>query len=99
MPLLLLNRMVANQRKASVVHDTHEQFRKMPKLTPIELSRMKAEKDAQILQEQLNRGRAQQEAARQQMMRGQMVAMQGMPMVRSIKGNSVNLIFAYPALA
>ena len=29
------------------VHDTHGQYSKMPKLTPAELSRMKADKDQQ----------------------------------------------------
>ncbi|KAI0693277.1 hypothetical protein BC835DRAFT_1354362 [Cytidiella melzeri] len=34
------------QRKTSNVHDTHGQYSKLPKMTPAELSRMKAEKDA-----------------------------------------------------
>lgn len=35
----------ANQRKPPAVHETHNQFNKLPKLSPQELSRMKAEKD------------------------------------------------------
>ena len=36
----------ANQRKAPAIHETHNQYNKLPKLTPMDLSRMKAEKDA-----------------------------------------------------
>ena len=42
----------ASQRKASssssltATHETHSQYNKLPKLTPMDLSRMKAEKDA-----------------------------------------------------
>src|SRR5215475_9170858 len=38
-PLSLV--LAENQRKSQVVHDTHGQYNKMPKLTPQELSRMK----------------------------------------------------------
>ncbi|KAH7889968.1 hypothetical protein F5I97DRAFT_1849003 [Phlebopus sp. FC_14] len=55
-----------NQRKASNVHDTHGQYNKMPKLTPAELSRMKAEKEQQ---EMLLARRRHEELARQQLMR------------------------------
>ncbi|KAF8274935.1 hypothetical protein EI94DRAFT_1793607 [Lactarius quietus] len=54
----------ANPRKSSAVHDTHGQFSKLPKLSPAELSRMKAEKEAQEI---LTRRRA-EEAQRQQML-------------------------------
>lgn len=37
----------ANQKRQAVIHDTHGQYNKMPKLTPQELGRMKVEKDYQ----------------------------------------------------
>ncbi|OBZ75891.1 Chromatin modification-related protein EAF1 [Grifola frondosa] len=40
-----------NQRKPAVVHDTHGQYNKMPRLTPAELGRMKAEKETRDSQE------------------------------------------------
>jgi len=56
----------ANQRKPSVVHETHAQYSKMPKHTPAELSRMKAEKEARDLQDlQMARRRQQEELSRQ----------------------------------
>lgn len=36
----------ANHRKTPAIHETHNQYNKLPKLTPMDLSRMKAEKDA-----------------------------------------------------
>ncbi|KAF7793082.1 hypothetical protein EIP86_004189 [Pleurotus ostreatoroseus] len=47
----------ANQRKPTAIHDTHGQFNKMPKLTPSELSRIKADKDQREAQAQLLRQR------------------------------------------
>ncbi|TFY66666.1 hypothetical protein EVG20_g4430 [Dentipellis fragilis] len=66
----------ANPRKPSVVHDTHGQYNKMPKLTPAELSRMKADKEAREQQEVLIR-RRNEEYARQQMYSAQRMAAQG----------------------
>ncbi|KAA1471081.1 hypothetical protein DENSPDRAFT_929284 [Dentipellis sp. KUC8613] len=66
----------ANPRKPSVVHDTHGQYNKMPKLTPAELSRMKADKEAREQQEVLIR-RRNEEYARQQMYSAQRMAVQG----------------------
>ncbi|KII89221.1 hypothetical protein PLICRDRAFT_29566 [Plicaturopsis crispa FD-325 SS-3] len=56
----------ANQRKMSAVHDTHNAYANLPKLTPVELSRMKAEKDAKDAQEMMAR-RRQDEINRQQL--------------------------------
>jgi chromatin modification-related protein VID21 len=61
-----IDRLTANQRKPSAVHETHAQYSKMPKHTPAELSRMKAEKEARDLQElQMARRRQQEELNRQ----------------------------------
>ncbi|TFY77518.1 hypothetical protein EWM64_g6494 [Hericium alpestre] len=53
----------ANPKKPPVVHDTHGQYNKMPKLSPAQLSKMKAEKEQQ---EALAR-RRNEEFARSQM--------------------------------
>lgn len=69
-----------NQRKPAAVHDTHGQYNKMPKLTPAELSRMKAEKDARDNQELLLRRRNEAELVRQQhLMREQAQRLQAAP--------------------
>jgi hypothetical protein len=68
----------ANPRKSSAVHDTHGQFSKLPKLSPAELSRMKAEKEAQEL---ITRRRA-EEAQRQQMLQRIGSGTPGQPHVR-----------------
>jgi len=39
-------KVLTNQRKTPAIHETHNQYNKLPKLTPMDLSRMKAEKDA-----------------------------------------------------
>ncbi|KAI9509664.1 hypothetical protein F5148DRAFT_1186196 [Russula earlei] len=57
-------KVAANSRKTSNVHDTHGLLSKLPKLGPAELSRMKAEKEAQEL---MSRRRA-EEAQRQQLL-------------------------------
>ncbi|KAH7927096.1 hypothetical protein BV22DRAFT_1118490 [Leucogyrophana mollusca] len=57
------------QRKPSAIHDTHGQYNKMPKLTPAELSRMKAEKETRDQQELILARRRHEDMARQQMMR------------------------------
>ncbi|KAI0065418.1 hypothetical protein BV25DRAFT_1821819 [Artomyces pyxidatus] len=65
----------ANPRKPSAVHDTHGQFSKLPKLSPAELSRMKADKETREQQEAIARRRAEetarQIALREQAQRGQ----------------------------
>ncbi|KAH9050689.1 hypothetical protein EDB84DRAFT_1259038 [Lactarius hengduanensis] len=68
----------ANPRKSSAVHDTHGQFSKLPKLSPAELSRMKAEKEAQ---EMVTRRRA-EDAQRQQMLQRIGNGTPGQPHVR-----------------
>ncbi|PIL24170.1 transcription factor [Ganoderma sinense ZZ0214-1] len=65
--------------KPTAVHDTHGQFTKLPKLTPAELSRMKAEKEARDAQELLMR-RRNDELARQHLLREQAQRAQGHPM-------------------
>ena len=60
-----------NQRKPPNIHDTHGQYNKMPKLTPVELSRMKAEKESRDQQELLIARRRHEELARQQLLRAQ----------------------------
>jgi hypothetical protein len=70
----------ANQRKPSSIHDTHNQFNKLPKLTPLELARMKADKD-QNTEVQVARKR-QEEALRQSLLREQ-AQRGGIPHVRS----------------
>lgn len=62
------------------MHDTHGQYAKMPRYTPAELSRMKAERDMKE-QEQLNFARRQQ----QELQRHQMLQQANrMPMVRTV---------------
>ncbi|KAH9951965.1 hypothetical protein B0H21DRAFT_829688 [Amylocystis lapponica] len=56
----------ASRKSSSVVHDTHGQYNKMPRLTPQELGRMKAEKEARENQELTLRRRGEAELARQQ---------------------------------
>ncbi|EIW85452.1 hypothetical protein CONPUDRAFT_98516, partial [Coniophora puteana RWD-64-598 SS2] len=55
-----------NARKAPAVHDTHGKYNNMPRLTPAELSRMKADKDARDNAEMMLR-RRQQDLAQQQL--------------------------------
>ena len=43
------------QRKPSIIHETHGQYAKLPKLSPAELIRLKAERDAREHQELLAR--------------------------------------------
>ena len=68
----------APRAKPSVVHDTHGQFTKMPRLTPAELSRMKAEKEARDAHELALRRRS-EELGRQQLLREQQQRAQGLP--------------------
>lgn len=56
---------VANQRKPPAIHETHSQYSKMPKLTPAELSRMKADKEARDSQDLQMARRRQEELSRQ----------------------------------
>lgn len=67
----LAQKMVAGQRKTPAIHETHGQYSKMPKLTPAELSRMKAEKDARDVQDLALARRRQEELARQNLLREQ----------------------------
>lgn len=62
---------LAGQRKTPAIHETHGQYSKMPKLTPAELSRMKAEKDARDVQDLALARRRQEELARQNLLREQ----------------------------
>ncbi|PFH50697.1 hypothetical protein AMATHDRAFT_60687 [Amanita thiersii Skay4041] len=55
------------QRKPSVIHETHGQLAKMPKLSPAELIRLKAEKDARDYQELLAKKKQAEEYGRQAM--------------------------------
>ena len=59
------DRVSANQRKPSAVHETHAQYSKMPKQSPAELSRMKAEKEARDQQDLLAARKRQEELGRQ----------------------------------
>ena len=62
-----------NQRKPPNIHDTHGQYNKMPKHTPAELCRMKAEKDSKEQEAMISR-RRHEELARQQLLRAQVCA-------------------------
>lgn len=68
---IIVKGLTVNQRKPPNVHDTHGQYNKMPKLTPVELSRMKAEKESREQQEMLMARRRHEELARQQLLRAQ----------------------------
>lgn len=67
------------QKKPAAVHDTHGQYAKMPRYTPSELSRMKADRE-QKEQDQLN-FRRQHDIQRQQQLLQQNTRLQGLPMV------------------
>ncbi len=68
----------APRAKPSVVHDTHGQYSKLPKLTPAELSRMKAEKEAREAHEIAMR-RRNDELTRQHLLREQQQRAAGLP--------------------
>ncbi|KAL1746094.1 hypothetical protein HDZ31DRAFT_34914, partial [Schizophyllum fasciatum] len=60
------------QRKPSVIHETHNQYNKLPKLSPSELSRMKAEKEARVENDMaLARRRQEEMLTRQALARAQ----------------------------
>ncbi|KAJ3551712.1 hypothetical protein NM688_g4547 [Phlebia brevispora] len=61
----------ANQRKPAAIHDTHGQYNKMPKYSPAELSRIKAEKDARENREHMILRQRSELEARQLMQRAQ----------------------------
>ena len=82
--LLLWCDVAAPRVKPTAVHDTHGQFTKLPKLTPAELSRMKAEKEAS--EAQLLLRRRNDELARQHVLREQQQRAQGLP------ANAVSLL-------
>lgn len=78
---LTLIELAANaQRKTSNVHDTHGQYSKLPKLSPAELSRMKAEKDAHASQQLMLERKRQEEVRAQhlQQIQQQRLQQQGM---------------------
>ena len=77
--LLVWCDVAAPRVKPTAVHDTHGQFTKLPKLTPAELSRMKAEKEARDAQELLMR-RRNDEITRQHLLREQAQRAQGQAM-------------------
>ena len=58
---------LAAQKKPSVMHDTHGQFSKMPKYTPQELSRIKAERDMKDQEAIVSRRQQQEQFQRQQL--------------------------------
>ncbi|KAJ7445688.1 hypothetical protein B0H11DRAFT_395549 [Mycena galericulata] len=64
-------KMLANQRKPPAVHETHTQYSRLPKYSPAELSRMKAEKEYKDQQDLISARRKHEEltrAAQQQRM-------------------------------
>ncbi|KZT11305.1 uncharacterized protein LAESUDRAFT_671115 [Laetiporus sulphureus 93-53] len=65
------------QRKPSIVHDTHSSVNSLPKMTPAELSRKKAEKEAAANQEALVRKREADLARQTQYIREQAQRQQG----------------------
>ncbi|KAG6850605.1 hypothetical protein H0H93_011273 [Arthromyces matolae] len=67
------------QRKAPGVHETHAQYSKLPKRTPAELSRAKAEKEASQIQELQQARKRQEEANRNNLLR----SLNGQPAVVS----------------
>ncbi|KAI6129121.1 hypothetical protein EDD17DRAFT_1563435 [Pisolithus thermaeus] len=79
-----------NQRKSSNVHDTHSQYNKMPKLTPAELSRMKADKEARDHQEMLMARRRHEELTRQQQLRMQAAAQGQAPAASAAQPQQTN---------
>ncbi|KAF7295349.1 hypothetical protein MIND_01074300 [Mycena indigotica] len=58
-----------NQRKASVVHETHAQYTRLAKYSPAELSRMKTEKEQDINARRKQDEMARAQAAQQQQQR------------------------------
>lgn len=62
---------LAAQRKASTVHETHNQFNNLPKYSPQELSRMKAEKDLRDGADVALARKRQEEQIRQTLLREQ----------------------------
>lgn len=67
------------QRKNSAVHDTHGQYNKMPKFTPAELSRMKAEKDARDTHDLLMTRKRQEEMRLMQLQQARLQQQGGVP--------------------
>ncbi|KAF9501214.1 hypothetical protein BDN71DRAFT_1439527 [Pleurotus eryngii] len=65
------------QRKPLVVHDTHTEYNKLPKMSPAELGRLKAEKEARLNAEQAIVKRKQEEIRLQQMQRMQLATANG----------------------
>ena len=81
----------SNQRKVSGVHETHNQYNKLPKLSPMDLSRMKAEKDARDGQDLVIARQRQSEQARQDiLMREQAQRVATIPVRNLLLFRSVN---------
>ncbi|KAJ7184286.1 hypothetical protein C8R46DRAFT_1063570 [Mycena filopes] len=57
-------KMLASQRKPPAVHETHAQYSRLPKYSPAELSRMKAEKDYKDQQDLIAARRKHEEMSR-----------------------------------
>ena len=75
------------QRKSSsVVHETHNQFSKLPRLAPAELSRLKAEKDLKNTQDIAMARKIQDEQIRQNILQREQTqrAGAGLPVRRKI---------------
>jgi hypothetical protein len=67
----LCSTFAANQRKPPSIHETHNQYNKLPPLTPLELARMKADKDQRESHDIQLARRRQEEAMRQNLLREQ----------------------------
>ncbi|KDR81485.1 hypothetical protein GALMADRAFT_152341 [Galerina marginata CBS 339.88] len=75
-------KLLANQRKPPAIHETHNQFNKLPKLSPAELSRMKAERDLQNSQDIVLARKRQDEQIRQTLLMREQ-AQRGAPVIQS----------------
>ncbi|GLB35077.1 putative glycoside hydrolase family 5 protein [Lyophyllum shimeji] len=63
-----LQKIQAAQRKPPAIHETHAQYSKLPRRTPAELSRMKAEKESRELHELQQARKKQEELNRHHLM-------------------------------
>lgn len=82
------------QRKSSsVVHETHNQFSKLPRLAPAELSRLKAEKDLKNTQDIAMARKIQDEQIRQNILQREQTqrAGAGLPVRRKIFSRNILL--------
>ncbi|CAL1705017.1 unnamed protein product [Somion occarium] len=88
----------ASQRKPPAMHDTHGQYNKMPRYTPQELSRMKAERDAREAHEAMMRKRQQEIAAQHQLMQQRAQVGQGVPTIPNRAANGLAAQQAVPQI-